>query len=131
MKFYDNIFASAYKAYDKYDEYNNLPMLKASLLIGVHIFGIVAVLLAIVEKLFFLYFTNISNEYIRYVFGCAFIFLGFIVYVLSVRYYSKDRADIILEKFGLYDKREKILWGFTTIISLIAEYTVVAFLLAK
>jgi len=114
MKFYNNIFASAYKCYDKYDK---SPRYKAASFVFVYMLASFALILALVKKVFFLNFSTLAQyKFLFLIFGLS--FLG-----LLWRYYSSDeRVEIIIKAFEKKQVNKRKLWGFITIITFVLQW---------
>jgi hypothetical protein len=123
MGFYNIIFASSYKYYSKYYEPER-SRFRAATIVAVHVMGLIAMLGAIVKKIF-----SIDVSHSIYQGTYKWIIISFFLFclILIIKYYSNNRAEIIVQKFEDYPKLKRRAWAFITIFSLIFVY--VAFLL--
>jgi hypothetical protein len=125
MKFYNNIFASAYRCYDRYE---NSPRYKAASFVFICLLGFFAMLLGIVKKIFILDFTSVRN-YTEY--KITFVITGFFFLGLLWKYYSKVKAETIIDGFEKKAVGERKLWGFITVAAFVLPWAIFAFLLSK
>ena len=121
MNFYNNIFASAYKCYDKYDK---SPRYKAASFVFVYTLASLALILAILKKVFFLSFSILAQyKFLFLIFGL--VFLG-----LLLKYYSSnERVEIIIKTFEKKQVNKRKLWGFITIITFVLQWIAFIYIL--
>ena len=122
MKFYNNIFASAYKCYDKYE---NSARYRAVSFVVIHLFGFFMLILSSFKRLFALDFSKYS------IYKLSFLIVGLCFLGLGRKYYSKAKIENILLGFDQKTIRERKFWGFIAVITFILEYVTFAFLLSK
>ena len=116
MKFYNNIYASAYRSYDKYE---NGPRYKAASFIFVCFLGLFAMILALIKKIFVLDLTSLKN-YSGY--SITVLIIGFFFLGIVWKYYSKERVESIISDFESKEVRERKLWGFIAVASFVLPY---------
>jgi hypothetical protein len=110
--FYNNIFASVYRCYDKYE---GSPRYKAASFIFIYIFASIAVLLAIIKKYFIDFSKNDNYKLIL-------VLMGFVFLVVVWRYYTKEKVESIIIKFENKSLSERRFWGYFTVISFIFQW---------
>jgi hypothetical protein len=125
MNFYNNIFASAFKCYDKYGK---SPRFKAASFVFVCLLGSFFLLLSAIKKTFVLDFSIIQN-YSGY--KLLFVIIGFSLLGLVWKYYSKDKSEKIIKNFEEKPIGKRRIWGFISVITFILQWVVTAFLLSK
>jgi hypothetical protein len=125
MKFYDNVYASAYRSYDKYEK---SPRYKAASFIFICLLGFFAMLLAVIKKALKLDFTLLKS-YTG--FKMAFVVIGFFFLGLLWKYYSKERVEVIVSDFEEKKASERKLWGFIAVAAFVLPWVAFAFLLKK
>jgi len=121
MNFYNNIFASAYRCYDRYEK---SPRYKAASFVFVYLLASFALILAIVKNVGFLNFSTLARyKYLFLIFGLG--FLG-----LLLKYYSSnEKVEIIIKTFEKKQVNKRKLWGFITVITFVLQWIAFIFLL--
>jgi len=125
MNFYNNIFASAYRCYDRYEK---SPRYKAASFVFICLLGFFAMLLGIIKKNFKLDFTSLRN-YTGY--KMMFVVVGFFFLGLLWKYYSKDKVETIISCFEKKTVVQRKVWGFVAVAAFILPWIIFAFLLSK
>lgn len=116
MKFYNNIYASAYRSYDKYE---NGPRYKAATFIFMCLLGFFAMILALIKKIVVLDLTSLKN-YPGY--SIPVLIIGFSFLGIVWKYYSKERVENIISDFESKEVRDRKLWGFIALASFVLPY---------
>ncbi len=124
MKFYNTIFASAYRSYDKYE--NSPAKYRASSFVFVHMLGLVFLIVCVIQKTFSLDFTGV-RKFPGY--QLIFLMIGFFFLSRLWKYYSKDRIEILVKDFEQKPLLQRRLWGYVAVITLILEFVVAAVVL--
>ena len=126
MEFYNNLFALAYRFYNRFYEPNR-SRFRTVMIIGLHALGSFFILIAAIKKGFAIDFTMIDNTS----FYLLVLAIFFLVCSFFLKYYSKDRIKQVVLKFEEKNIFKKRLWGYVTIVSLVLEYVIFALLLSK
>jgi predicted membrane protein len=123
MKFYNNIYASSYRFYAKFK--GETPWSTSIVLVTVCQIELFFLLLVIIKKVTgYNPFLILPNK---------FYFLPiFIVWlVLLFKYYTKERAGIIVSEFEKKELWQKRIWGALTLISFLLPIILIFILLKK
>lgn len=124
MKFYNNVFAVSYKYYERINKY---PRIGAAAVVFLHMFLLFILLIAVTEAIINYHMLFNYGKYSLIEISLAVILL--ILMIPFWKYYSQERADIIIDKFDKKTSLEKRMWGYITLLSLILEVTILAFVL--
>ncbi len=123
MKFYNNIFASAYRSYDKYEK---SPRYRAGSFLFVYMLSSFSLILAIIKKAFALNFSVVRN-YPGY--QVLSLLIGFFFLILIWKYYTNDKIETIIKDFEAKPTGERKLWGFIAVITFILQWVGFIFLI--
>ncbi|WP_157576859.1 hypothetical protein [Asinibacterium sp. OR53] len=123
MNFYNNIFASTYRCYDRYEK---SPKLKAASFTFMCMFGTLALILVMVRNLLSIDLSRLHNNA---EFKLSFFLIGIGLLVLVWKYYSEDKVDLVLKKFEENPIWKRRLWGYISVIFFILQWSVFIYLL--
>ena len=121
IKFYNNVYASVYRCYDKY---GSSPRYKAASFVFLSLLGFFAMLLGFVKKIFSLDLTTIRN-FPGY--KITFVVIGFFLLGFLWKFYSKENVETIIEGFEDKAISERKFWGFIAVTAFILPWVVFAF----
>lgn len=122
MYFYNKVFASSFQLYSKYYQIQSA-VYSSIMIVVVHFFGGLFLLAGVVHKLFKLDFSLLHS--VAWVLG---LLLLFIIVYMFIRYYTKERTELIIENYRRKNIINKRIWGLITLFTLITEYVLAALL---
>jgi hypothetical protein len=125
MSFYNNIFASSFRFYNKFYEIP-ISIFRAILIVVMHQIGFLLIILTTIKKV-------INFDFIGYNHLVTFLLLVllFSLVFLNKNYYNKDKIKSIIINYDRNNTFLKRTWGFITIFTLLIEYIITAILLLK
>jgi hypothetical protein len=123
MKFYNNIYASAYKTYDKYEKG---PRVKAASFVFMHMLGGMSIMIIVVRNIFHLDFTAARKFSF---FNPVILLSGFSFLGVLWKYYSVERVENILSEFEIKTIFERKLWGYIAVVTFILQFSLFIYLL--
>lgn len=125
MSFYNNVFASAYLLYDKYESGARA---RATSFVYVSVVGAVTVLLALVKNFFKLDFSSMRES--SY-FVIVVVVMSLFILALFYRYYSANRVEAIIQCFTSKSYKAQWWWGAISIMQFVLSWVIAAVLLSK
>jgi Ca2+/H+ antiporter len=125
IRFYDNVFASAFWFYGKFYDFSR-SVFRALLIVVLHSIGLFFLVLSLLKK-----FLRLNIDYLNQYSALLAILLFIFVIWYFIKYYSKHRVQVIMEKFEAINEKGKKLWAIITIMTLVIEYILIALLLRK
>jgi hypothetical protein len=127
MTFFGNIFISSYRIYKKLEK-NRDPRFTSSALVSFCFIGILFMAVVL-----FLRINNIPNSKISVLGNYPFLTICFalIEMFIAYKYFSEKRIIALNNSFEQKKLIERRIWGFVTIITLIAPMTIGAILFNK
>lgn len=124
MSYFNNIYAAAYRCYDKYE---NSARYSAASLVFIHLLGLIFLLVAVCKRVFLLDFTIVRTS-------PAYKLMVVVVLIVSLRllwrYYSEERVQDIVWHFEKKPVVQRRMWGYVAVVVGILEYTIAAILLS-
>lgn len=124
MTFYNNVFASAYLLYQRYESGARF---RAVTFVYLCILGALAVVLGLARRFFHVDFTSIRSwqGYQFIVIGCTLVILA-----LLYMYYSISRTEKIIESFTQKELRVRRYWGIISISHFVLQWILFAVLIS-
>jgi hypothetical protein len=118
QRFYNNIFAAAYRSYDRYDT-NSTPRFRAGSFLFMFIFGTFSLFVLLIRNITGL---NLSAPDIKPICIASIVLFWILSFVLVRKYYTIKRVEDILEEFNNKSRAERRLWGFLSVILFIVKW---------
>jgi hypothetical protein len=125
IRFYDNVFASAFRFYGKFYDFSR-SVFRALLIVVLHSIGLFFLIISLVKK-----FLSLKIDYLNQYSALLAILLFVFFTWYFIKYYSKYRVEAIMQKFEAIDEKGKKLWAIITVLTLVFEYILIALLLRK
>lgn len=121
--FYDSIYATAYKTYNRYEKG---PRLKAASFVFMHMLGGISIIILAVRNIFGLDFTGAKTNAS---FNLIVLLTVFFLLGILWKYYSTKRVENILIEFDKKDIGIRKLWGYIAVITFILQFCIFIYLL--
>lgn len=118
QRFYNNIFAAAYRSYDRYDT-NSTPRFKAGSFLFMFIFGTFSLFVLLIRNISGL---NLSAPDIKPICSALIVLFGILSFVLVRKYYTIKRVEDILFRFNNKSRAQRRLWGFMSVILFVLQW---------
>jgi hypothetical protein len=124
MSFYNNIFASTYLFYEKYERGAKF---SAVSFVYLCMLGAVSVIVGIVKRVFELNLTSIRRFSDYKIVAIAFCLC---ILIILYKYYSPKMTETILSHFVSKSQSHKRIWGFISITHFILQWVLFSILVS-
>src|SRR5476651_1452598 len=120
MNFYNNIFASAYRVYNKYEK---APRYKAASFVFMCLFGTLSLLLLFTRNLLSI---DLSTDN-SYGFKLTLFFVSIALLLFVWQYYSESKVGHVINKFEQKPLRQRKMWGYISVVFFIIQWVIFIF----